>query len=81
MYTVRMARVNVYVPDNLAEEARRAGLNISSLTQAAIKATLSGQSTDAWLRTLRPVPRHTVTHEAVISALDSVRDEAPTRHG
>jgi post-segregation antitoxin (ccd killing protein) len=76
-----MARINVYVPDDLAEDARRAGLNVSSLTQAAIKATLSSQSTDAWLLTLRPAPRHTVTHEAVISALDSARDEAPTRHG
>ena len=81
VYTMRMARINVYVPDDLAEEARRAGLNVSSLTQAAISATLLGQSTDAWLLTLRPAPRHTATHESAISALDAVRDAAPTRHG
>ncbi len=32
---MRMARVNVYVPDELAEKAKVAGLNVSSLTQEA----------------------------------------------
>jgi post-segregation antitoxin (ccd killing protein) len=76
-----MARINVYVPDDLAEAARRAGLNVSSLTQGAIRATLARDSTDAWLASLRPEPRHNATHESALSALDAVRDEAPTRHG
>jgi post-segregation antitoxin (ccd killing protein) len=76
-----MSRLNVYVPDELAEEAKRAGLNVSSLTQDAIRTTLAERSTDTWLAALRTGPRRTVTHEAVLDALDAVRDEPPTRHG
>lgn len=78
---MRMARINVYVPDDLAEKARRAGLNVSSLAQGAIRATLAAHSTDEWLVTLRPAPPHEATHESMLDALDAVRDEAPTRHG
>ena len=34
---MRMARVNVYLPDDLAAKARAADLNVSRLTQAAIQ--------------------------------------------
>jgi post-segregation antitoxin (ccd killing protein) len=76
-----MARLNVYVPDALAEAARRAGLNVSSLTQEAVRARLVAGSTDAWLATLRPALSSQTGHETVMAALDAVRDEAPTRHG
>jgi post-segregation antitoxin (ccd killing protein) len=76
-----MARLNVYVPDELAEEARSAGLNVSALTQDAIRATLAAGSTDAWLATLRDGPARTATHDAVLDALDAARAESPTRHG
>jgi post-segregation antitoxin (ccd killing protein) len=75
-----MARVNVYVPDGLAEAAKKAGLNVSALTQEAISAALSAQSTDAWLTSLARRPRRKVTHQAVLNALDQSRDEASTRH-
>ena len=78
---MHMARINIYVPDELADEARRSGLNVSSLAQRAIRASLAAQSTDQWLRTLRPAPSHAATHEGAVRALDAVRDEAPTRHG
>jgi post-segregation antitoxin (ccd killing protein) len=76
-----MSRINVYLPDDLAAAARHAGLNVSALTQAAIRTTLAQKSTDDWLNTLHPVPPHRATHEDVIVALDVVRDEASTRHG
>ncbi|MGO9558812.1 MAG: type II toxin-antitoxin system CcdA family antitoxin [Acidimicrobiales bacterium] len=76
-----MARINIYLPDDLAEAARRAGLNVSSISQGAIRNQLVQDSTDAWLATLRSVPAHKATHERAIEALDAVRDEAPTRHG
>ncbi|HUZ22123.1 MAG TPA: type II toxin-antitoxin system CcdA family antitoxin [Acidimicrobiales bacterium] len=76
-----MARLNVYVPDELAEEARRAGLNVSSLSQEAIRSALAARSTDDWLATLRPAPRHRATHESALAALDAAREEPPTRHG
>ena len=54
---VCMARLNVYVPDELAERARARGLNVSALTQAAITAELENTATDLWLEGLRPEPR------------------------
>jgi len=38
---VRMARANVYLPDNLHERARAADLNVSELTQRAIERELA----------------------------------------
>ena len=81
VYTIHMARVNVYVPDGLAEEAKKAGLNVSAITQEAISAALAEQSTDAWLTSLTRRPRRKITHETVLDALDASRDEASTRHG
>ena len=37
---MRMARVNVYLPDELASGARDAGLNVSALTQEAVRQAL-----------------------------------------
>lgn len=78
---MRMARVNVYVPDELAKEAREAGLNVSAITQRAISTALAEQSTDLWLSSLKRPSRRKVTHRAVLEALDASRDEASTRHG
>ena len=69
-----MARLNVYVPDDLAERARRAGLNVSALAQAAILAELDHHATAAWLAAL-PRPRRRTSHEAVLTALDAARGD------
>ncbi|WP_132876700.1 type II toxin-antitoxin system CcdA family antitoxin [Tamaricihabitans halophyticus] len=69
-----MARLNVYVPDELAEKARAAELNISALAQAAIADELQRRATNSWLDTL-PVPRGTVSHRAALVALDGAREE------
>jgi post-segregation antitoxin (ccd killing protein) len=37
---MRMARVNITVPDELIEQARRAGLNVSRLASSAIETEL-----------------------------------------
>lgn len=37
---MRMARVNITMPDELYDEARRAGLNVSQLSQRAVAAEL-----------------------------------------
>lgn len=75
-----MPRVNVYLPDDLAAAVRAAGLNLSSLTQEAIRRHLAGLTTDAWLATLdsTPVP---VSHDDALAALDAAREEPATRHG
>ncbi|KAA1245376.1 antitoxin [Mycobacterium simiae] len=69
-----MARLNVYVPDDLAERARARGLNVSALTQAAISAELENSATDEWLAGL--VDKTTdARHEDVLDAIDSARNE------
>lgn len=72
---MRMARVNVYLPDELAQEARGAGLNISKVTQEALSDALARGETDHWLDRLERLPRSRVPHERVIAALDSARAE------
>jgi post-segregation antitoxin (ccd killing protein) len=74
-----MARLNVYVPDDLATRARQAGLNVSALTQQALASALAGEATDAWLRSL-PKPGATPTAVAdVLAAIDAGRDELDAR--
>ena len=72
-----MARLNVYVPDALAERAKARGVNISALTQAAIIAELQNSATDAWLDGLED--RSTAaSHDDVLDAIDAARDEFGT---
>jgi post-segregation antitoxin (ccd killing protein) len=72
---MRMARVNVYLPDDLAQQARAAGLNISGVTQEALRSALAGGETDRWLQRLEALPRLGVPHERVMAALDDARAE------
>lgn len=69
-----MSRINVYVPDDLAERARDAGLNVSSLTQAAIASELDRIAAESWLIDI-PAGSSTVTHDDVTRVLDESRDE------
>ncbi|WP_024877621.1 type II toxin-antitoxin system CcdA family antitoxin [Saccharomonospora piscinae] len=69
-----MAWLNVHVPDELAECAKREELNVSALVQAALHAELGRRATDHWLAKL-PRPSGAVSHEDVEAALDEVRDE------
>ena len=75
VYSVCMARVNVYLPDDLAKRARAAGVSISALTQDALRSALAASDTDRWLDRLERLPSHEVSHDKVLSALDDVRDE------
>jgi post-segregation antitoxin (ccd killing protein) len=71
-----MARVNVYLPDDLAEDARAAGLNVSAITQDALRSELASAQTTAWLKRVRRHRSPKVTHDHVLAALDAVRAEA-----
>jgi post-segregation antitoxin (ccd killing protein) len=72
---MRMARVNVYLPDELAQEARAAGLNISRVTQEALSNSLAHDETDRWLDRLERLPRADIPHKQVIKAIDEARAE------
>jgi len=74
-----MSRLNVYLPDDLADRARKAGLNLSAVTQEAVRHKLAAQSTDEWLASL-PGVVSPVSHDAALEALDAAREEAATRH-
>jgi post-segregation antitoxin (ccd killing protein) len=73
---MRMARVNIYLPNDLAEEARAAGLNISGIAQEALRAELASHRVNAWLDGIASLPPTGITHEQVIAALDEARLEA-----
>ncbi len=72
---MRMARVNVYLPNSLAAEAKAAGLNVSSLTQEALRSALAASRTDDWLDSLAAVRSTGVDHAAVAAAVAAAKDE------
>ncbi len=74
-----MAWINVYLPDELAEQARAAGMNISGVTQEAIRSALAGIDADRWLDRLERLQGQEVRHARVIAALDEARDELGAR--
>jgi hypothetical protein len=65
VYTMRMARVNITVPDELLDRARAAGLNVSRLAAAALAEEIDRRTKiaelDAYLAALDaelgPVPK------------------------
>jgi post-segregation antitoxin (ccd killing protein) len=69
------------MPDELADRARAAGLNISALTQEALRGALAPVATDRWLEALETLPRLQVAHEQVIRALEQAREELGGRAG
>ena len=81
MYTMRMARVNVYLPDDLADAARAADLNISSLTQDAIRRELQQSGLAEWVQAVLGLSKVRVTHAAVQRAVDAARDELGATSG
>jgi post-segregation antitoxin (ccd killing protein) len=70
-----MARVNVYLPDELAAAARDAGINVSNLTQEAIRQELARRGTDAWLDRVAGLRPTQVSHDAALEAVHAARDE------
>ena len=69
-----MARVNVYLPDELASRVKKADLNVSAIARKALEDELAGQETNEWLARIS-ARSYGVSHDQVIAALDAVRDE------
>jgi post-segregation antitoxin (ccd killing protein) len=72
---MRMARVNVYLPDDLAEASRAAGLNVSRIAQDALRAALEATATSTWLDGVRTLPPTGITHDDALDAVRAARDE------
>ncbi len=75
-----MARLNVYVPDELAEAARASELNVSQLTQQALRQELDRRAAEGWFDRVRRRRYSGVTHDQVMEALDAARDDLGTWH-
>jgi len=74
-----MARVNVYLPHELAREWRSAGrVNLSLITQIAIRRELARSNTELWLRRVTVLRGWDVTHAQVLEAL---QEEGATTGG
>jgi hypothetical protein len=71
-----MARLNVYLPDDLATQVKAVDLNVSAVLQQALRAELAARATASWLDRLASLPCAEVPDEAVIEALDAVREDA-----
>jgi predicted nucleic acid-binding protein len=76
-----MARVNVYLPDRLADAVRAGGVNLSSVTQVAAERELVRRSTSSWLRRVALQRRPGVTHEMIVEATSPGRPPAPPSSG
>lgn len=77
-----MARLNVYVPDELAARAREAGLNVSKLTQEAIETELQRSAMRAWSERVRAnPPLAEIPREEMQRIMDEVRDDFGRRWG
>ena len=72
---MRMARVNVYLPDALAAEVKQAALNVSRITQAALRAELAAAETDRWIAQVRSLAPTAVDHDRALEAVRDARTE------
>lgn len=75
MYNMRMARVNVYLPDDLASEAKSKGLNISKLTQEALKRAIDSDKMAAWMEQVRSDPPIEVDPDILRAAIAGAKDD------
>ena len=75
---MRMARVNVYLPDDLASAVKAADLNVSAIAQAALADELAARDTNRWLDELAARPSLGISHEEVLEAVRAAREEFGT---
>lgn len=76
---MRMARVNVYLPDELAAQAKEAGLNVSGLTQEAIQSALASRCVDDWLDDVALLPALDIDGRAIAAAVSAAKDDLASR--
>lgn len=72
---MRMARVNVYLPDDLAAEAKALGLNVSGLTQEALRSAIAAGRVDEWLDGVVAMRPLGISHADVAGAMELAKSE------
>jgi len=74
VYSMRMARINVYLPDELAERVKSADLNVSAVVQQALDAELRRLSMADWWEQVRKLPPVKVDVDSA-ALIRQIRDE------
>ena len=69
-----MARINVYLPDELAERVKSADLNVSAVVQQALDAELRRLSMADWWEQVRKLPPLKVEVDSA-ALIRQIRDE------
>lgn len=72
-YDVEMARVNIYLPDDTAEAARREGLNVSRVCRDAVEAAVRAARQRAWLSALQDREPIELDPDVVLAAVREAR--------
>jgi len=67
-----MARLNVYLPDEVAAGVRAAGLNLSMVTRVAALGELARLNTRGWLQRVALERTTKVPHETAFGALRAI---------
>ncbi len=75
VYYAHMASMNVYLPDDLADAVKRAELNVSRITQEAIRAELAAAGSTRWLDRIRALKPTAVGHDRALDAVKDARAE------
>lgn len=70
-----MVIVSLHLPDDLAERARAADLDMSRLAQDAIRRALDARAVNEWLHDLASLPSAGIDPAVVKEAVRSAKDE------
>ncbi len=70
-----MPHVTVYPPEDLAKAAKEAGLNLSNLTQEAIRSSLAARKLERWQKQVSELPSLGIGHAKVLDAVKSAKDD------
>ncbi len=79
VYSMRMARINVYLPDDLATEVKEAGLNVSNLAQEALRSALAASRASRWLADVAALGPTGVDHDTALEAVAAAKHELGAR--
>lgn len=75
VYIVCIARLNVYLPDELAAAITPLGWNLSHVLQGAVREQLATIRLNAWLRELNPPAMTKAVHRQTLAALEATNQE------
>jgi len=70
-----MAHIDIYLPDDLVTEAKAHGLNLSGLTQDALRSAIAASRVDECLDDVAAMRSLGIADVDVAAAMEEARDE------